>query len=238
MLNINDIITTYREEADMDNIEVKILHMSEIGKYFTQPLIENFVYNSMSDNDQSDWYTKQNFNYNNIDKEYHRLRKFRIMHYYMQKYNCKSVLDVGFGSGYHTWNSAVNGYKVTGADFENGAYFMMKDLIEKTNISNLDLVSLNTHTIDNLLARYDAVLSIEVLEHILDPLPLHESQIRLCDKVFFLEEYCGDRTVTGHIAPESAKQEIVDMCLDYGFIEVNMPYGYPPQVFVKKELIK
>jgi hypothetical protein len=237
MLNINDLISVYQEDDTMNNVELKILHMSEIDKHFKQPNINEYDYNSLRDSDQSDWYTKQNFNYGNVTKEQHRLRKFRIMNYYMKKFNCKTVLDVGFGSGYHTWNSAVNGFDVTGADFENGAYFMMQDLINKTGISNLELISLNTQNITDLKKSYDAVLSIEVLEHILDPLPLHEAQIKLCDKIFFLEEYCGDRTVTGHIAPMAAKQQIVDMCLDYGFIELPLSYGYPPQIFIKKELL-
>ena len=68
---------------------------TEIDKHFKQPNINEYDYNSLQDSDQSDWYTKQNFNYGNVTKEQHRLRKFRIMNYYMKKFNCKTVLDVG-----------------------------------------------------------------------------------------------------------------------------------------------
>jgi len=236
MIQIEQLIKTYHED-DMGGHDVNILHMSEIHTNFVQPDLNKFTYNPNDDNDQSEWYTKQNFNYDNARKEEHRLRKFRIFHTYMKKYNCKSVLDVGFGSGYYTWNSAINGYDTLGADFENGAYYTMKNMLETSNIKNLRLYSLNSNSIDNLNETFDAVLSIEVLEHILDPMPLHESQIKLCNKVFFLEEYCGDRTVTGHIAPEAAKKQFVEMCYDYGFVEVPMTYGYPPQIFIKKELL-
>jgi hypothetical protein len=236
MKQIQTLIKTYHE-ADMGGHDINILHMSEIHDNFAQPELNKFTYNSNSDSDQSDWYTQQNFNYNNPLKEEHRLRKFRIFHSYMKRYNCNTVLDVGFGSGYYSWNSAVNGYKVTAADFENGAYHMMKSMIDTSDIKNLELYSLNKHSIGEITKKYDAVLSIEVLEHILDPLPLHESQIKLCDKVFFLEEYCGDRTVTGHIAPYQAKKQIIDMCLDYNFVELPITYGYPPQIFVKRDLL-
>lgn len=235
-IDINKLIKIYEDGGN----KLKILHMKEVGENFYQPDMSNFVYNSSDDNNQSKWYTEQNFNYSNQKKEEYRLRKFRIFHYFMQKYGCKSVFDVGFGSGYHTWNSAVNGYDTLGADFKNGAYHIMNDMIEQSNIKNLELLPFYLNSVDvvnSVDRRFDAVLSIEVLEHILDPMPLHEAQIKLCDKVFFCEEYCGDRTVTGHIAPHQAKQDIVTMCNDYGFTKIHNPYGYPPDVYIKNELL-
>lgn len=223
---------------DNNGFDMDILHMDEVHKNFHQPIIKDLPFDHSKNHDQSQWYTSQPFHYNNPRKEERRFKKFSIMFYYMKKLNCTSVIDVGFGAGYFTWNSAINGLKTLGLDFENGAYHVMSDMLINSNIDSLNLLSLNQSKITDVNDKFDALISLEVLEHLLDPLPLHEEQIKRCNKIIFMEEYCGDTTHVGHIAPARAKQEIVDMCYDYGFSKIPLVFGYPPEIYVKNELLK
>ena len=66
--------------------------------------------------------------------------------------------------------------------FENNTLY--SEIIEAVNNAIKKDNTLTNEIITELNKKYDAVLSIEVLEHILDPMPLHEAQIKLCDKIF------------------------------------------------------
>ena len=178
----------------------------------------------------------QSFKVSGLDS-FHLERKFRIMNFFLNFFKLRTVLDYGFGPGYYTYNLAINNYKVDCIDFEHGNYRTLNNMLKQSDI-NFGLYNLTEDKFDKRNTIYDAVLSIEVLEHIEDPLPVLEYNLNKCKHIFFLEEYCGVKgknhtADSDHIAPPECRIKIYEMLLDYGFKLAENPWHLVPQVFIK-----
>ena len=80
---------------------------------------------------------------------------------------CKSVLDIGCGTG--RWSRVAASYvsKVVGVDYDPRVLSIAR---ERTNAPNVSFQRGDVTTLD--LGRFDVALAIHVLEHIDDPVPL------------------------------------------------------------------
>jgi len=200
---------------------------------------------SMFENDKEDI----SFDKNNTEKYYHEknyvkaligdqwetFKKAKIIDYYLKKYNVKTVLEMGFGAGTTSLFLLLNNYEVDMIDFEHSGYTLMQN-ISKTFDIKTNIYSFNKQTLKDIPKKYDAVLSMQVLEHIKDPLPIHEDSLKLCDKVLVLEEYCGtEDEAFEHIAPIEAKDFIINLNVRYGLDYEENPFYIVPSFWLRRK---
>jgi 2-polyprenyl-6-hydroxyphenyl methylase / 3-demethylubiquinone-9 3-methyltransferase len=97
----------------------------------------------------------------------------RIKLNYIQKnindLNNISVLDIGAGAGFISIPLAHLGAKVTALDLSSESLNILFERAKKQNIDNIKIIEANALEELNLKEKYDLVLALDVLEHVVEP---------------------------------------------------------------------
>lgn len=125
-------------------------------------------------------YFSKKYNLNNVHQDLY----YAYNTYFPQNRHLK-ILDVGCGSGRNLLYLALLGHQITGIDINNSALRSIKDISEKENLNNVQLVHHDLNKPLTLTEGYDAVISLVTLQflktqHILSL--LQELQMATLDK--------------------------------------------------------
>lgn len=105
----------------------------------------------------------------------HRLVKPRIVNL-LRKHSAVRVLDLGCGNGAFTNFLHQEGFNVEGVDGSHSGIEIAHKHYPKIPFSQLDLVS--DHVPERYINQFDAVISVEVIEHVLLPRKLMQNAMQ------------------------------------------------------------
>ena len=92
----------------------------------------------------------------------------------LKKYQAKNVLDLGCGNGAFSNTLSQNGFNVTGMDFSLSGIEIAKRRYPNVNFEQHDAL---TPLPPEHFGNYDAVVAVEVIEHLLLPRKLLENSL-------------------------------------------------------------
>ena len=90
----------------------------------------------------------------------------------LKTHNCRTVLDIGCGNGALSSAIASNGYQVKGIDHSLSGVDIAKQTNQQVEFEQHDILS---PLPDDYSSKYDAVISVEVIEHLLLPRKLMQN---------------------------------------------------------------
>ncbi|MDQ2855820.1 MAG: methyltransferase domain-containing protein [Acidobacteriota bacterium] len=138
----------------------------------------------------------------------------------------KSVLDVGCGAGHNLYALAASGkYHLAGIDVSHKALEMARGLVPEAEFHLMDV---QAQTLD---ARFDLVISLQVIEHIPDDLAVIRNMRRMSNRYVMIATMQGKMRASesriGHLRNYSSK-ELVEKMKSVGLKPVRVEgWGFP-----------
>ncbi len=95
-------------------------------------------------------------------------RNYSLRKLIARKYQGKSLLDIGCGPGFFSYEGIKKGLKVTAIDIDN--YFIKKTKETCKSSKSLKIMKLDVLNIEKIKNKFDTIIAIDVIEHIEDDL--------------------------------------------------------------------